>query len=105
VTVSQEEDANDSVLAFYRRLLKLKQTALFTRGKEQLLATRPSVYAYRRQLAGQLAVVAVNLAAAPATIAVTSTRTVLAVGTVSREAHQLTLGAYAGVVVTEEEEK
>jgi alpha-glucosidase len=105
VTVSQEEDANDSVLAFYRRLLQLKQTALFTRGKEQLLATLPSVYAYRRQLAGQAAVVAVNLAATPATLAVTSTHTGLAVGAVSREAHQLTLGAYAGAVVTEEGKK
>ncbi|MFD1484863.1 alpha-glucosidase [Lacticaseibacillus baoqingensis] len=99
-SVAQQTGAADSVLAFYRQLLQLKQTPLFTTGKERLLKSPAMVYLYSRTLKAQKALVAVNLGAAPVTLSVTGKQVILAAGDVKHSAHQLTLGAYAGAVVT-----
>lgn len=61
VSVATETSDPTSLLVFYRQLLQLKQTPLFTAGDEVIQPTANGVFQYTRQLAGQLATVTCNL--------------------------------------------
>lgn len=61
VSVATEAADPTSLLVFYRQLLQLKQTPLFTAGDEVIQPTANGVFQYTRQLAGQLATVTCNL--------------------------------------------
>ncbi|WP_034991693.1 alpha-glucosidase [Liquorilactobacillus vini] len=61
VNVHDELVNNQSVLQYYRRLLKLKKESLFVDGKFTLENTSDDLYVYRRTLKGQTAIVICNL--------------------------------------------
>ena len=60
-TVEKQADDPESQLNFYRELLKLKQTDLFSDGDYRLLTTDANSYVYQRQFQNQKAIVAVSI--------------------------------------------
>ncbi|MEG0442761.1 MAG: alpha-glucosidase [Carnobacterium sp.] len=61
---AQEADEN-SILHYYRKLLKYKQTPLFTKGTFNLIKTSDHLYCYERTLGNQTALVCCNLTDQP----------------------------------------
>ncbi|MFC6182405.1 alpha-glucosidase [Lactiplantibacillus daowaiensis] len=59
--VTSEQADPTSLLNFYRKLLKLKQTALFTQGDEVIQATPAGIFQYTRTLGKVTATVTCNL--------------------------------------------
>lgn len=57
---AQEKDPN-SILAYYKKVLKLKKTAVFTKGSFTLHETKDTLYIYERNYDGQRAIVCCNL--------------------------------------------
>lgn len=59
-TILKQENEENSILNFYRKLLKYKQTPLFTKGKFHLLRSSEQLYCYERIYAGLKALVICN---------------------------------------------
>lgn len=99
---SQEADL-DSMLTFYKKLIKLKKTNLFQDGKYYLLDTKNS-YVYQRDLGNFSAIVAVSLTDKPLKIKLPSgyQKELLVAGKYSLVKNVLTLMPYAGVVIEKE---
>ena len=78
-----------SLLSFYRELLRLKQTSLFTAGDEVIQPTVSGVFQYTRQLADKVATVTCNLTETPKVVSVSGdAKPTLTVGTVERRVDQ-----------------
>ncbi|MER2227379.1 MAG: alpha-glucosidase [Carnobacterium sp.] len=59
--VAEQERDSNSILAYYKKLLKLKKTAIFTKGSFRLHETKDTLYIYERNYDGQRAIVCCNL--------------------------------------------
>ncbi|WP_125605411.1 glycoside hydrolase family 13 protein [Lapidilactobacillus bayanensis] len=62
-SVAEQEQDSDSVLNFYRSLLRLKQTALFMKGDFCLLNSPAKTIVFTRELNGKVGLVLTNLSA------------------------------------------
>ena len=60
-TVAKQEEDEDSILKYYRKLLSHKKTPLFTKGSFKLIETNDCLYCYERQLGQQTAIICCNL--------------------------------------------
>ncbi|MQS97561.1 alpha-amylase family glycosyl hydrolase [Companilactobacillus halodurans] len=60
ICVDEEIKNSNSIMMFYRELLKIKQHDCFTNGNFQLLITKPQFYAYLRKTPQQSGLVVVN---------------------------------------------
>ncbi|MGX7419765.1 glycoside hydrolase family 13 protein [Carnobacterium gallinarum] len=60
-TVVDEEQSEDSILAYYRQLLALKKTDLFTKGDFELVETNDQTYGYIRSWEHEEALVLANM--------------------------------------------
>ena len=58
--VKDQEEDEESILHFYRKLIALKKTELFQEGSYEMKETTDSVYAYERKLKGKRALVCSN---------------------------------------------
>lgn len=89
VSVAAEMLDSTSLLSFYRELLRLKQTSLFTAGDEVIQPTVSGVFQYTRQLADKVATVTCNLTDTAKVVSVSSdAKPTLTVGMVERRADQ-----------------
>lgn len=59
--VSAQAGNPDSILAYYKKLIQLKKTELFTSGSYELFITASPIMAYQRQYNGEKAVIIANL--------------------------------------------
>lgn len=103
VSVKSEEADPDSMLAFYKALLKLKQEALFTDGSYYLLDTAPEIVAYQRDLGQEHALVIVSLSAKKQQVTLPAEfakpRPVLQAGNWTATGQEVTLMPFAGLVL------
>ncbi|WP_027108835.1 glycoside hydrolase family 13 protein [Lacticigenium naphthae] len=60
-TVEEQEEDDNSILNFYRNLLVLKKTDLFTRGTFEMQLSPDNIFAYKREYEGECALVFANL--------------------------------------------
>ncbi|MDD6416146.1 MAG: alpha-glucosidase [Lactobacillus porci] len=106
VSVKSEEADPDSMLAFYKALLKLKQEALFTDGSYYLLDTAPEIVAYQRDLGQEHALVIVSLSAKKQQVTLPAEfakpRPVLQAGNWTATGQEVTLMPFAGLVLKAE---
>ncbi|WP_225743039.1 alpha-glucosidase [Marinilactibacillus sp. Marseille-P9653] len=63
--VAAQETDTASILTFYKQLIQLKKTALFTHGSYEMLVSKSPIMAYRRQLEKEQAIVISNLSDEP----------------------------------------
>lgn len=100
VSVASEDADPASMLNFYRQLLKLKQTPLFTKGSYYLLDTKPDLLVYQRDLGDERALVVVSLSAKKEHLTLPEELTpVLTAGSINLQGKELTLMPFAGVVL------
>lgn len=104
--VADELTDEHSVLNFYRKMLELKQTNLFTDGNYYLLSTDHNSYVYQRDLEDKSAIVAVSLNDEEQTITIPAGYKTekLAAGEYRLDEQKLTLMPYSGVVLEKEKE-
>lgn len=104
--VADELTDEDSVLNFYKKMLELKQTNLFTDGDYYLLATDCNSYVYQRDLGNQSAIVAVSLSDKQERITIPAGYQTekLTAGEYRLDDQKLTLMPYSGVVLEKEKE-
>jgi len=87
--VASEQADSQSLLYFYQRLLRLKQTALFTQGNEIIQSTPAGIFRFTRQLDQTTATVTCNLSNHPVTVSTdTTTEVQLLEGSVSHSGQQ-----------------
>lgn len=100
-SVDSEEADDNSMLNFYRQLLKLKQTELFEQGSYYLLTTDKNSYIYQRDNQGDSAIVAVSLSPEKLTVDLPEgyDQELLAAGSYNKTDNKLTLMPYSGVVL------
>jgi alpha-glucosidase len=60
-TVAKQEEDEDSILNYYRKLLSYKKMFLFTEGSFKLIETNDNLYCYERKLGQQTAIICCNL--------------------------------------------
>lgn len=100
VSVASEDADPASMLNFYRQLLKLKQTPLFTKGSYYLLDTKADLLVYQRDLGDDRALVVVSLSAKKEHLTLPEELTpVLTAGSINLQGKELTLMPFAGVVL------
>ncbi|KRN28856.1 alpha-glucosidase [Lactobacillus selangorensis] len=105
VSVSDEKDDPNSLLHFYRQLFELKQTPLYTEGRETILALPDAqVFGYKRKLKHQEAIVLTNLSAQPVTVAspdadLSQYAHVLAQGQVQVAEHQIQMAGWSSLIL------
>lgn len=100
-TVAEQETDPDSILNFYRALLKLKQKPLFATGSFQLLNSPESVIMYQRNSDQQVAVVVTNLSRQAQKVQLpegTVGQSQLATGEWHLTGQELSLGAWSSIV-------
>jgi len=89
--VASEQADSQSLLQFYRQLLHLKQTALFTQGNEIIQSTPAGLFRFTRQLDSTTATVTCNLTDQPIAVTTeTTTKVRLLEGSVSHNGQQTT---------------
>lgn len=101
-SAAEQAKTPGSTLVFYQHLLALKRQSLFQTGDYRLLTTDAASYVYQRRLGDQVAIVAVALGETETTITLPAGRyhVRLQTGDATLTGHTLTLGAYAGVVLS-----
>ncbi|MCD9218555.1 alpha-glucosidase [Lactobacillus delbrueckii subsp. lactis] len=100
VSVASEDADPASMLNFYRQLLKLKQTPLFTKGSYYLLDTKADLLVYQRDLGDDRALVVVSLSVKKEHLTLPEELTpVLTAGSINLQGKELTLMPFAGVVL------
>lgn len=100
VSVASEDADPSSMLNFYRQLLKLKQTPLFTKGSYYLLDTKADLLVYQRDLGADRALVVVSLSAKKEHLTLPEELTpVLTAGSINLQGKELTLMPFAGAVL------
>ncbi|MCT7850742.1 MAG: alpha-amylase family glycosyl hydrolase, partial [Lactobacillus iners] len=99
--VAGEENDNNSVLNFYRQLIDLKKTDLFTNGTYYLFDTNKYTYVYERDLEDEVGIVAVSLSSKKEMIElpIGNYDIKLKTGTCELVNNQLTLAPGSGVVL------
>ena len=100
-TVAQQESNQDSILNFYRRLLKLKQQSAFAIGDFELLNAPTSVIMYQRKSTDQSSLVITNLSQQEQTVTLPYKLTEqpqLITGNWQFKERELLLGPWASVV-------
>lgn len=104
--VADELTDSQSVLNFYKQMLRLKQTGLFADGRYYLLPTDHHSYVYQRDLKEESAIVAVSLSDKPETITIPADykKEKLVAGEYQLNKQKLTLMPYSGVVLEREKE-
>lgn len=104
--VAAELRRPDSLLNFYRALIKLKKTTLFQEGSYYLLPTGADAYVYQRDYQNQSAIVAVSLdsEAIAVSLPLGYQKEKLRAGSYSLKNGKLTLAPYSGVVLARSEE-
>lgn len=63
--VEEQEKDSSSILNYYRRLIDLKKSDLFRKGKWELIDTKETLYVYKRQLDNRIGLVCCNFSAEP----------------------------------------
>ncbi|WP_056956096.1 alpha-glucosidase [Lacticaseibacillus pantheris] len=91
----------DSMFHFYQQLIDLKKQPLFEDGDYRLIDTSGQVYAYSRKLGSKAAIVMVSLSGDQCTVTMPyhQYRRMMSVGDYELQGQEITLGAYAGVVL------
>lgn len=105
VTAEDAESDSEGLLAFYRAVLKIKNTSLFSEGSYVLLNTKTNIYAYERELNGQKGFVVVNLGKQPENYRIPTIKiihTILANKANSLVDNVVTMAAGGSIVVMEE---
>lgn len=94
---SDQMKNKDSMWHFYKELLALKQTPLFTQGSYKRLSMTP--YAYERQFEQEMADVVVNLEKTPLTFDIAEGSECLLLQNGLKEGRTITLYPYGSVVI------
>lgn len=100
--VADQENNQDSVLNYYRQLLQLKQSSLFTIGHFRLLNAPRAVIMYQREFDHQMAIVVTNLSRNEQLVQlpeIFNSEVALACGQWQLDKRELNLGAWSSVVL------